>query len=62
MQNKLIIKQTDMPDQMAGQVGDSIQSSIQSGSIHPNMAEIASKAIKEQLDKKYGPTWQCIIG
>jgi dynein light chain 4 len=62
MQNRLIVKQTDMPDEMAGEVGDSIQSSIESGSIHSNMAEVASKMIKEELDKKYGPTWQCIIG
>ena len=26
------------------------------------MPELASKAIKEILDKKFGPSWQCIIG
>lgn len=26
------------------------------------MPELASKFIKESLDKKFGPAWQCIIG
>jgi len=26
------------------------------------MAELATKSIKEVLDKRYGPAWQCVIG
>jgi dynein light chain 4, axonemal len=41
---------------------DLIQNSIESCMILPNMPEAASKLIKEDLDRKYGPTWQCVIG
>jgi dynein light chain 4 len=26
------------------------------------MPELATKSIKEFLDKRYGPAWQCVIG
>ena len=28
----------------------------------PNMPELAPKAIKEVLDKRYGPAWHVVIG
>lgn len=41
---------------------DAIQTGIESYATAPNMPELATKAIKEVLDKKFGPAWQCIIG
>ena len=41
---------------------DSIQTGIESFITVQNMPEMATKAIKEILDKKFGPAWQCVIG
>jgi dynein light chain 4 len=41
---------------------DSIQTGIESYITVPNMPELSTKYIKETLDKKFGPSWQCIIG
>ena len=41
---------------------DTIQTGIESYAAMPNMPELATKAIKQILDKKFGPSWQCVIG
>jgi hypothetical protein len=49
---------------MLTELTDTISSGIEAyatGAV-ANMPELASKNIKENLDKKFGPAWQCIIG
>ena len=46
---------------MLTELMDTIQTGIESITTS-NVAELASKAIKEVLDKKFGPAWQCVIG
>lgn len=41
---------------------DTIQTGIEAYPSVPNMPELATKTIKETLDKKFGPAWQCVIG
>ena len=47
---------------MLTQLMDSIQTGIQTYATAPNMPQLATKYIKEILDKKLGPSWQCVIG
>lgn len=69
MTGKYVIKQTDLPTEMKSEVADAIQTGIESYAAMPNVIEVpmgvtqlATKYIKELMDKRYGPTWQCIIG
>ncbi|CAD8050988.1 unnamed protein product [Paramecium sonneborni] len=57
-----IIKDTDMSPDMLSEVQDSIVSGIENNSSPVLSIENACKTIKEALEKKYGPTWQVIIG
>ena len=58
LERKCVIKSTDMPDEMQQ---DAIylanHSSINSG-LDKNIAGF----IKKEFDRKYGPTWHCIVG
>merc|ERR1712146_879971 len=53
-----MIKTSDMHEDMRGDALDAVQTAIDT---KPNF-EAAAKAVKEIMDKKYGPSWHCIIG
>ncbi|KRX02673.1 Mss4-like protein [Pseudocohnilembus persalinus] len=57
-----VIKHSDMNQEMQQEIQESISSGIESNIAPTFNCEAACKHIKEDLDKKYGPTWQCIIG
>jgi dynein light chain 4 len=47
---------------MLTELTDSIINGIEAFATFPNMAELATKSIKESLDKRYGPAWHVVIG
>ena len=57
-----LAKSHDLNGEMLTELMDTIQTGIEAYVTTPNMPELATKMIKEQLDKRYGPAWQCIIG
>ncbi|KAL4432361.1 hypothetical protein ABPG74_011120 [Tetrahymena malaccensis] len=62
MIGKAIINSSDMQGDLLQEAQDVIQSGIENNSAPVLNIEAACKYIKENLDKKFGPTWQCIIG
>jgi dynein light chain 4 len=56
---KSIVKHADMSSDLASEASDLIISAIdkQRGNY-----EGAAKQVKEQMDRKFGPSWHCIIG
>lgn len=62
MTGKPIAKSHDLNGELLGELMDAIQTGIESYASLPNMSELATKSIKEFLDKRYGPAWQCVIG
>lgn len=62
MTGKPVARSHNMGSEMLTELMDAIQTGIESYITVPNMPELATKAIKEVLDKKFGPAWQCIIG
>jgi len=56
---KSIVKTVDMEHELQSESVDLIISAVdkQRGNY-----EAAAKAVKEQMDKKYGPAWHCVIG
>ena len=62
MVGKGVAKKHDLPAEMLTELMDSVQTAIQAFASVPNMPELATKSIKEGLDKKYGPDWHVIIG
>lgn len=59
---KPLAKSHDLNGEMLTQLMDTIQTGIEAYPSVPNMPELATKTIKETLDKKFGPAWQCVIG
>jgi len=53
-----MVKTSDMHEDMRGDALDAVQTAIDT---KPNF-EAAAKTVKELMDKKYGPSWHCIIG
>lgn len=47
---------------MLTELSDSIINGIEAYASLPNMPELATKNIKETLDKRYGPAWHVVIG
>lgn len=62
MIGKPVAKSHELSGEMLTELIDAIQTGIESYASLPNMAELATKSIKEGLDKKFGASWQCIIG
>lgn len=62
MIGKPVAKSHQLSAEMLTELIDAVQTGIESYASLPNMAELATKAIKESLDKKYGPEWQVIMG
>lgn len=61
MGGKPLAKSHNLNSEMLTELMDTIQTGIESITTS-NVPELASKAIKEVLDKKFGPAWQCVIG
>jgi dynein light chain 4 len=57
--SKNIIKSADMNHELQSEAIDLIVSAIdkQRGNY-----EAAARSVKEQMDRKFGPSWHCIIG
>lgn len=55
---KAVIKGSDMPDDM---MQDAIECGVQALQSDITDREIAAY-VKKEFDKKYGPTWHCIVG
>ena len=51
-----------MSEEMKNDIADSAVSSIENSMTPTFNAENACRLVKEGLDKKFGPSWQCIIG
>ncbi|GAV64148.1 Dynein_light domain-containing protein [Cephalotus follicularis] len=55
---RIIIKSADMKDHMQKEAVDIAISAFEKHSVEKDVAE----HIKKEFDKKYGPTWHCIVG
>eukprot|EP00455_Lapot_gusevi_P043762 TRINITY_DN5368_c0_g3_i1.p1 TRINITY_DN5368_c0_g3~~TRINITY_DN5368_c0_g3_i1.p1 ORF type:complete len:104 (+),score=2.33 TRINITY_DN5368_c0_g3_i1:257-568(+) len=56
---KSLIKFSDMNSEIASEAVDLIVSSIDK---QPGNHEAAARYVKEQMDRKFGEWWHCIIG
>lgn len=59
---KPISKSHNLSAEMLAELSDSIINGIEAYATFPNMSELATKNIKETLDKRYGPSWHAVIG
>ena len=59
---KGIAKSHDLNGEMLTELADSVINGIEAYATFPNMPELATKSIKEVLDKRYGPAWHVVIG
>jgi len=63
MTAKAIIRDTDMIPEMQVEVQDIIISGVENNTGQTGFnAEAGAKYIKENLDRKFGPSWHCVIG
>lgn len=53
-------KLSDMPEEMRAECKDTVVNALDRPGIETY--EQAAKAIKEQLDKKFGPPWHVVVG
>lgn len=60
---KSLLRYSDMPAEMAGEISDVAVSAIDKFSTteEPDL-EAAARLVKETLDKQYGPLWHCAMG
>ncbi|CAG8693150.1 12490_t:CDS:2 [Dentiscutata erythropus] len=56
--NKLVIKNVDMSEDMQQEALDCANTALEKHSIEKDIAAY----IKREFDKKYGTTWHCIVG
>lgn len=61
---KPIVEKGDMGSDLRSEATDCIASAVDAcmGQNAKLTYESASQQIKEQMDKKFGPTWHCIVG
>ncbi|KAH9582071.1 NUDIX hydrolase domain [Trypanosoma melophagium] len=52
-------KMSDMTEEMRAECKEIVVNAIEK---HEDSYELAAKHIKEQMDKKYGASWHCVIG
>ncbi|VDM24681.1 unnamed protein product [Hydatigera taeniaeformis] len=57
-QNKAVIKNADMVDEMQQRAVDCAQDAMEKFNIEKDIAA----HIKKEFDKLYSPTWHCIVG
>ena len=55
---KAVIKSADMTDDMQQDAIETVVQAIQTETVHKDIAAYT----KKEFDKKYGPTWHCIVG
>jgi dynein light chain LC8-type len=55
---KAVIKSADMTDDMQQDAIETVVQAIQTETVHKDIAAF----LKKEFDKKYGPTWHCIVG
>lgn len=53
-----VIKSADMTDDMQQDAIETAVQAVQTESVHKDIAAY----VKKEFDKKYGPTWHCIVG
>ena len=53
-----VVKNADMPQEM--QI-DAVDTAIQAGQLFSEEKDVAAY-IKREFDRKYNPTWHCIVG
>eukprot|EP01083_Nonionella_stella_P098522 277097_1 len=56
---KSIIKFSDMNNELKSEASDIV---ISAADKHGKNFEVISRTVKETMDKKFGPSWHCIIG
>jgi dynein light chain 4 len=52
-------KHSDMPEEMKAEVKDTVVNALEK---FPDNYEHAAKFVKEQMDKKFGAPWHCVMG
>jgi dynein light chain 4 len=52
-------KLSDMPEEMKTEAKDTVVSALERFS---DNYELAAKFVKEQMDKKFGSPWHCVMG
>ncbi|CAH8828079.1 unnamed protein product [Trichobilharzia szidati] len=55
---KAVVKNADMPDEMQQYAVDTAAQAMHEFNIEKDIAS----SVKKEFDKKYGPTWHCIVG
>ena len=61
--NNPIVKYTDMKEEMLVEAKENVASCIdKANGQHGYNLELACKYVKEQMDRNFGPAWQCIMG
>lgn len=58
---KSLVKYSDMPTEMGNEIVEVCTTALDKFLVNRDY-EGASAAIKNALDKKFGPSWQCAIG
>jgi dynein light chain 4 len=56
------LKSSDMPTEVQSEAVDLIVSAIDNIKTVNGTYEVACKQVKEAMDRKFGPSWHCIIG
>lgn len=56
--SKAVIKNVDMADEMQQKAVDCAREALNRNEIEKDIAAY----LKKEFDKKYGPTWHCIVG
>ena len=62
MLGKSVAKYHDLSPEMLTELSDAVINAIEAYATFPNMPELATKNIKEVLDKRYGPAWHVVMG
>lgn len=52
-------KHSDMPEEMKAEAKDTVANALEK---FPDNYEQAARLVKEQMDKKFGAPWQCVMG
>ncbi|OMJ78145.1 hypothetical protein SteCoe_22119 [Stentor coeruleus] len=55
---RAVIKSADMTDDMQQDAIETAVQAIQTETVHKSIAAY----LKKEFDKKYGPTWHCVVG
>ncbi|CAI2725442.1 unnamed protein product [Schistosoma spindalis] len=57
-EHKAVVKNADMSDDMQQEAVDCAAQALEKYSVEKDIAAF----IKKEFDKKYNPTWHCIVG